>query len=146
MSNIVPKFRCKARAGKIILSDRNQFDGYITSLGDKDDLELTVKPYKRNRSLRQNNSYWGIPVKILSEELGYSKEEIHAILTKKFLGFYKELKLPKKDGSIDVELVKIVPSTTKLSTKEFCEFYDKIQIWASQEFSIVIPDPESIDF
>ena len=34
-----------------------------------------------------------------------------------------------------------VKSTTKLSTKEFNEYIEQIQVWAASEHGVVIPDP-----
>lgn len=92
--------------------------------------------FVRIRSLQQNKFYWGGILQILCDELGYSKDEMHAILKSKFLGEIKFVKT--KDG---FEEVRVSKSTTGLSTIEIEEFFDQIRQWAVENFGILIPMP-----
>lgn len=94
-------------------------------------------PSGKNRSTQQNKYYWGVIVKILSNELGYTEEEIHEIIKDKFLGYRVPLKNPK-----GLEIFGwIKRSTTALDTKEWEELMSKIREWASQALGIYLPDP-----
>jgi hypothetical protein len=87
-----------------------------------------LKPYVKQRSNPQNNTYWKLCVEPLSEYLeGYTREEVHELLKHKFLSEARYVK--NKEG--EVEEIKITKSTTVLSTKEFNEFMSAIRIWAS---------------
>lgn len=88
---------------------------------------------KSPRTTKQNRSYFGIVVKMIGDHLGYYKEEMHHALAAHFLG-YEEIK-------IDDEVIKVPKSTKLLSTVEFNEYVERVQRWAAEEHSIVIPDP-----
>ena len=82
------------------------------------------------RTTKQNKYYWGVCVEILSEHIGFTPEETHEILKHKFLN-------PKEAMGYS-----IYPNTTQLDTREFNQYIEKIQRWASMELSVVIPDPQ----
>lgn len=94
-------------------------------------------PSGNNRSTSQNKYYWGCVVQILSDELGYTPNEIHEIIKDKFLGVRVPLKNPK---GLDI-FGWIHKSSTSLDTKEWEELMTKIREWASQVLSIWIPEP-----
>jgi len=75
---------------------------------------LTLKKKKKFRSNQQNKYLWAVPYKIISDETGYSADEVHAFLASKFL----------IDRSGVIETVR---STTDLSTVEFEEYTENIR-------------------
>lgn len=85
------------------------------------------------RSTQQNRAYFGIAVKLIGDHLGYDREEMHKALAGKFLGF--------DEVKIGDEVMLVPKSTTHLSTREFNEYYAKIQRWAAEFLNISIPDP-----
>jgi len=96
-------------------------------------LEIT-KSYK-TRSLNENSYYWGVIVKILSDELGYTAEEMHYSLKEKFIGSWED------DNGL-----KVMKETKGMDTKTFEDYCSNIRRWASTDLSIFIPLPnESID-
>ena len=91
---------------------------------------------KKQRSNPENRYYWGVVVQLLSEHTGFSKDEIHEILKRKFL---KDVKMvDTKKGYKEIELTR---STTELTTVEMEQFLSNIRIWASQEIDVFIPEP-----
>lgn len=92
---------------------------------------LEIKRAKEKRSLSQNKYYFGVVVKILSDETGYTSDEMHQILAQKFLGY-------QKSG------VKFYQSTTKLDTLEFEVYLEKIRSWSFSEHGIHTPLPNEI--
>lgn len=94
-------------------------------------------PSGKNRSTPQNKYYWSVVVKILSEETGYTTDEIHEIIKYKFLS---ERKLFREHKGLQT-FAWIAKSTTILDTKEFEELMTKIREWASQVLGIWIPEP-----
>lgn len=90
----------------------------------------------RLRSQPQSRYYFGVIIEILSNELGYTKNECHEILKELFLKTLKHLKT--KNG---VKEVWITKSTTNLTTIDFEEFLSQIRQWASIELSIYLPLP-----
>lgn len=97
-------------------------------------------PSNKGRSHPQNKYYWGCVVQTLSDELGYTKDEIHEILKDKFLGVRVPLKNPK-----GIEIFGwIKKSTTSLDTKDWEELMSQIRIWASATLGILILEPNEI--
>ena len=93
-------------------------------------------PSGKNRSNPQNKYYWSVPVSIISEHTGFTKDEVHELLKRKFL---KDVRLiHTKKGIIELELTK---STTELDTKSFSDMMSDIRIWASAELNLWIPEP-----
>jgi len=112
-------------------SDKEKVIGYLkrlpeTPLGYK----LQIEKIRNVRSVNQNNYYWGVVIKMLGDEIGYSPEEMHNALQIKFLSTHLD-KLPS------------VKSTKKLSTKEFEEHLSKIRQWASEQGTF-LPLPNEI--
>src|SRR3990167_7084509 len=89
----------------------------------------------RMRSLPQQKYYFGVIVKILSDELGYTPNETHEVLKTLFLS---ELKiLNTKNG---IKEVRISRSTTEINTIEAEDYYSQIRQWASIEMGIFLPE------
>ena len=127
---MIPIFRAKITSGVIIFEHPSRAYEYIESLEGKY-VEVTVRKERSQRSLNQNNYYFGVVVKMLSDFTGYEQDEMHEILKQQFL---------KKVNAGGFEYVR---STTKLSTTEFEEYLDVVKRWAAL-LGCVIPDPNEI--
>lgn len=99
--------------------------------GNKGKFILEINKSKSIRSLNQNRFYWGVVLPILSDFFGYSNEEMHQICATTYLRY-------EKDGK------EFTKSTTKLDTKEFENYLEKIRQWASSEHGIHIPLPNEV--
>lgn len=94
--------------------------------------EVSIKPYKSNRSIAQNRLYWHW-ISELSDQTGYEKDALHE--------YFKKYKL-------SVELVEIfgvvqvkARSTASLDTKQFTEYLQQIENFAVENgFSLTFPD------
>ena len=97
--------------------------------------QIEIKPYKKNRTIAQNKLYWQWATYI-GNEIGYTKDEMHAILADMFI----------PDVFIEYAGKVIIQdkSTSRLNTKEFTEYLEKIDRWAVIELSIVLPSPEDL--
>lgn len=93
----------------------------------------------KGRSNPQNSYYWSVCVGMISEHTGFTPEEVHEILKNKFLSEPKTLKLNSSP-----QLVFVTKSTTELDTRTFEEYLSRIRMFASQELSIYIPNPNEI--
>jgi predicted acylesterase/phospholipase RssA len=87
---------------------------------------------KETRSQKQNRYYWGVVCKLISDHTGYTPDEIHQILAKKYLS-YERIGKP------------FVLSTTKLKTGEFEAYMEDCRRWASTELSCNVPEPNEPD-
>lgn len=84
---------------------------------------------KNIRTAQQNKYLWGVVYKEISEYTGYTNEEVHQVFGERFLSY-------EKNGH------KFVKSTTKLSTKEFSQYVDKVIQYAGEKFQVSIPPAE----
>lgn len=89
-----------------------------------------------NRSLLQNAYFHGVIIVILSDELGYTREEMKAVLAYKFY--------PIEIKTLEGEVVKQGGNSSKLNTKRMVEVVDEIRLWAIEEMGIHIPLPNEI--
>lgn len=105
---------------------------------------------KAVRTREQNKLYWKW-LSIISDETGYTKDELHDMFACKFLGYnvYRFRGDGDYEGiarmlNVDVEdlgaIIK-VRTTTKLTTKEFTEYLESIYLEVSQ-MGIVLPHPD----
>ena len=119
---------------------------YMTALRPDEDrpMQVTVKPYKKRRSVAQNALYWQMLTIIAQEgfRLGITKdpdtdepkyfppEVIHEYMKRKFLG---------KRVVVCDDLLLLPESSANKSTVVFSEFIDQIDAWAA-EHGIIVPD------
>jgi len=82
--------------------------------------EIEVKPFSFNRSVQQNKKYWAL-IGELGSFLGYEEQEMHELMKYKFLSYKQEM--------LGDEMV-VVPSTSKLTVKEFVEYLNKVENFA----------------
>ena len=133
---ITPIFTGTVKKGKMVISNRNDFLAYISTLEGKT-IEVVVRKQKNTRSVRQNAYYWTVCVKMLADETGYTTDEMHDILRGMFLA--KIIMFAGKE-------VVTVQSTTSLSTSEMEEYLSSIRQWASVELNCYVPDPNETDY
>ena len=92
--------------------------------------EVTIKPYKRNRSLEQNSLMWKW-YSIIADDLGYTTEEIHEEFMRKLL---IPITMQTPSGMVEVY------STKKLKVKEMTAYLEGIERTAT-EMGIALPRP-----
>lgn len=126
----IPLFFGEVKNGKLELFKPDLFKMYYQSMEGL--IGLTIRKKGKVRSIPQNSYYWGVVINILANELGYEvPDDMHYELRRMFL------KESDKNGIVKSK------STTKLTTKEFEEYLEKIRIWAAKE-NIQIPLPNEI--
>jgi len=94
---------------------------------------ITVDKVKSKRSTQQNRLWW-LYMTILSDHTGYTKQEIHEICKFKFL---KREKVIEETG----EIMEYLESTAALNKSEFSDLVSDMTRWASETFSVVLPQP-----
>jgi len=122
-------------ADRIIIRGEQQREHAINRLNalklDPDaPMEVTIKPYKRNRSLEQNDLYWKW-LTIMGCDLGYTKDEMHEEMMRQHL--------PPVSINTPAGIVEVY-STKKLKVKEMSSYLDAINITAGQ-MGIALPLP-----
>jgi len=110
---------------------------YLQKLPEGKEYDVTVERHKVRRTMPQNALYW-LWIQCIASETGGDKEQIHEELkvmylpTKRIRGLFDEVARPM--------------STTALDTKQFTEFLEKVQVFASSELGIVLPTPDDLAF
>ena len=118
--------------GKLILNNERRFNDNL-NIFEGEEIEIRIKVRTNNRSNEQNSLYWKW-INIMSEETGFTKEEMHELVKYKFL----------KRTSINnngVEEVKL-KSTTSLTVKEFTKLMDDVLYWSNNTLNINLPTYE----
>lgn len=107
---------------KLITSegDVEQIKKHIGELDLDKKWEIEIKPFKFSRSGQQNKRYWKL-IEELGNFLGYNDQEMHELCKYKFLSY--------KHDMLGDEMI-VVPSTAKLTIKEFVEYTSKIEQFA----------------
>lgn len=125
-------FSATVSNGKLLMNDKDEMLKFATK--KEGIVFFTVNWIKKIRSSNQNKYYWGVIISLISKETGTDPEDVHKVLTSKYL--HKEIE-------INGESVFIIGSTTDLSTIEFEKYMEECRRWASSFLSIIIPDPEN---
>jgi len=134
MSKLFPNFIGRVKNGKFIPENEDGYTVWMMNLEDKECI-LTIGEKKNQRTMSQNKFYNGVVLKLIGEHLGYDRDEVHDILTAKFL---------KKIVNVDGKDMVVVRSTTSLTTEEMSNYIERIKIWASKEIGVFIPDSSDV--
>ena len=126
-------FFAKASKGRPVFDAPAQVALHLNKLEGKD-IQVSIEPRKRKRSLNQNSYMWGVVIEMLAEYFGYSPEEMHTALRFKFL------------NRLESGKPVTARSTTDLSTSEMEDYLSRIRIWAATEYSVNIPEPNEVDW
>lgn len=92
---------------------------------------MTIEKDHPTRSNQENRYYWGLMLKTISQDSGYTPEECHSIFGEMFLSY-------ENNGR------KFVKSTTKLKTVEFEEYLEKVRRFAATDLQIYLPLPNEV--
>jgi len=131
---LIPKFPAKTHNGKLFIERLDLFENYLRGIqGETGEIEIIAQKRTKNRSNRQNRYYNGVILKILGNELGYDRDEIHEVCRRRFL-----LDISRRFAT--------VRSTKRLTTSQFEEYMAKIRQWAARDLSIIIPLPNEVHF
>lgn len=109
----------------------------LTKDGKGIDYAIVIKQNRPVRSLSSNKYYHAV-LNIIAIHTGHDHDFLHDEMKRKF---NSETVFFPKSGTV------IKPkSTADLDTKEFGAFVNRVKLWAMDEFSIVIPEPEDVTY
>ncbi len=125
-------------------SIRDSCKTYLDTIAIDSDkpLEVIVRPYKKKRSLAQNNLLWmwlGLIANYLGDEhgIGTTSEDLKEEFQERFIGLKTYL---KSDGTVGQRL----RGTSELNTAEFTEFLNRIDVYCGSELGLRLPHPDDI--
>ena len=126
----IPKFLGTIKNGKVLLDEQDAYEGYLLTLEDKR-IELVIKKEEIARTNQQSKYLFGVVYQLISEETGYSKEEVHELMKSIHLKTHMEA---------NGKRYTVVRSTHDLTTVEMTEYIENCKRWASVELNINIPE------
>lgn len=132
-----PTFYGTVENGKLILDKPERLKEWLKSIGGL--VVVTVEKKRKRRSLNQNNLLW-MWYTVIGDEIGYTKEEVHAAMGDKFL---KERKFVTNKLTGEVVEFMHIRSTTTLSTVEMMEYMSSVEREAAEMGITNLPDPET---
>jgi hypothetical protein len=110
------------------------------------DVYCNVKEFKPKRSIRQNNWYFGVAIPIIQAFLldtqgeKYTKDDVHQY----HMNTVIKPEMEQKPIFDKVCIIYKIKRTSEMSTVEFMEFVDEIQMYWAQ-FDLIVPDPKQIE-
>ncbi|MDR1097833.1 MAG: recombination protein NinB [Tannerella sp.] len=116
-------------------SDKTKVNNYINRLPDGKRYTVEVKLKRENRSIDQNRLYW-LWISCISEETGNDRDTLHELFKQMYLGSEERIALNCQ--------VAIRRSTSRLDTKEFTDYLNRIQQFVNTELGIILPNPEDL--
>lgn len=128
---MIPVFRATMSKGIITHKDKQRFLDWWNSLSGE--IEIIMRPFKENRTDRQNRFYWAY-MRLIADETGDNENDLHE--------YFKRKHLPPRFATVMQKEIKLPASTTKLNTKEFSEYIKKIEV----ETGVPAPDINTIDY
>jgi len=111
------------------------FKQYLNGVGHGKRVDVTVKKVSQKRTLPMNRYYWGVVVAYVSEYTGFTPTEAH-----------EALKFEFASGRDPTNGLIVVESTAGMSIPRFQKYVEHIQMFASENWELVIPDPNQTDF
>ena len=129
---IIPKLKGIVLNGNIVLdyNDKIKQQKWLQSLNGKR-IEMIIRPFRAKRTIPQNAYYWGVVLKTISKETGYTSEELHEFFKRIFL---------KKEIVIGGKAYETSISTRKLKKDQFSEYIEKIKGFVFLRLDLVIPE------
>jgi len=122
------QFRGKIIDGKPKLYNPELFEVYLGTFKENQEIVYRLVRYSKGRTNPQNSYMWGVVYMMISNELGYTPEEVHDLMRMEHL-VDRTGKFPR------------LRSTTELSRVEMEEYLTKVRNWASAELGLYIPLP-----
>lgn len=123
----------RVKSGKVNFVAAMAWAREVRSL-EGQEVEVTIRKRRTQRSLKQNRAYFGLIVSAIAEHCGYTKDEAHEALAWRFL------RLGEPDAPLPTRR-----STADLTTKEFENYTAQVKQFAAEELGLFIPDPQAVD-
>ena len=128
---LIPVYLAQIKGGNLTLQNKSGFLSYLKQLKDGT-YEVVVRRKISTRSLQQNAYLWGVVYQLISDHTGMTPEEVHDFCKLKFLR--------KQVGKYTT-----LGSTARLNKSDFGQYVEKIKMFAAQELSVVIPEPNIVE-
>lgn len=144
-SVILPKEDSAHRESRV-----RKLTAFLEQLDLKRVWEVSVQPYRRERTNQQNRYLRGVCATLLSEHTGYEVDEVYEYLLGSYFG-WKQVKCPKTPSNPKGIEDRPVRTTTTdengerdvLKDQDFWAFVEWIQRFGAK-VGVLIPDPDPL--
>lgn len=123
--------------GKLALTAPVAYKQFVDTLGEGEELTMTLRSPKKTRSYDQLRFWFGCPMKLLSEHTGYTKLQCHYMCLALCFGVVVD--------AVTGLAVPVVPASKHLSTKEMSDLIEWVGPWAFETHGLTIPLPNQVD-
>jgi len=115
----INSFKIQIKDSNIAFKSQHQKDLFKSWLGQYEgkEVSLFIDTNKSKRSDSQNQYYWGVYLKLISEETGHTTEELHSLFKGMFLSEIREVFGQK---------VRVQTSSSVLSKSQFSDYIQNI--------------------
>jgi len=131
---IAPRFHCRVEGSILVFDKPDVFKAYVQGIAEKGDLEVTVQPWRKEKSLQQLRYLHGVVFVLCSQASGYTVQEVKGLLKGYFLTDYIETPEGEKKS--------YVKSLADLTMAEMSKFIEDTIILAAKHWSVVIPSAD----
>lgn len=151
--HIYPKWKTTVTEdGKILIEHRDKFDAFAKNYAGNENMGIVLKPYRKSRSRQEEKYYHAVTKQMVAEAMDLEPEEAHEFLCKLLLTVEEKTTVNGKQ----VRYTR-TKSTTELDDKQYREFWNRANRWASlptQDYGLdlnsglelYIPDPNEADY
>ncbi len=100
---------------------------------------LEFKRYRKKRTHEQLRYFWGVVVRMICDEYGNDKDDIHDLLCGEYFGW----ETYKVFGNLRRRPIQTLSGPEKIPTEDMSRFIDWCIAWAAQH-DIMIPLPREV--
>ena len=136
---IHPRFKCMFVKDHLVYERPDLFCAYIQGIAEKGNLECTIQPWRKEKSLQQLRYVHGVVFVLCSQASGYTVKEVKGLLKGEFLTEYVVSKTTGKE-------IPIVKSLADLTMAEMSEFIESVIIFVAKNWSCVIPSSDEATY
>ncbi len=123
--------------GRIHFDNRKLFDAALKTWDGR--VTVTIAPDLETRREKQNRYYHGVVVKMIADDTGQPRDDVHEWLKLTFNGETIEMIDPVTGEETKTRIGR---STAKLKVQPFCDYVEMCKVWAAEFLGIVIPEAD----
>ena len=140
---MVPLWEAHQIKGRMLFARPTELKLYVESLGDNK-LVVKISKHRKSTTPAEFKYYFGVVLRILSDHIGFTTDEMDVCLRNRFLYEYK--RIPGEDRTTNDTILKRVISKTAVSTVRFEKFLEEIRQWAITKLNVYIPLPNEVSY
>jgi len=103
--------------------------------------KVTIEPYKAKRSVSQNRLLW-LWMNEISNKYYETRGKLYS--PDMWAEYFKQNFIESAITEIRGEAIKMAKTTTQMTTKEFTDYLEKIDIYVVSELDIILPHPDDL--